>query len=790
VVEPLEKRELLDVAGQKYVAQLYREFLQRQAGTTELSALAALLDQGTSRSQVARIVESSGEYQTVVLKALYPKLLGRPADPDGLSILGHALAGGAAVEQVEATLLGSPEYFQKGGNTTNSGFLDNLFLDTLNRHVDPTGLAAFQQQLAGGTTRQQIAGQILQSAEYQQDLVQADFQRFLHRAADPTAVSAFTSLLQNGGRDEDVNASLTGSDEYYVLQVDPRGTPNQLFVSQAYLDLLHRPVDASALTFWTGQLNAGTLRGDVAHQIETSSEYRGGVVGGLYQKLLGRSADAGAVTAFVNLLASGGTVEQVRATLLGSDEYFQKGGNTTNDGFLDNLFLDTLGRHIDPGALPVFRQQLQAGTSRATVALTILTSVEYRQDFIQSAYQRFLQHAADSGGLSAFTGLLQNGGRDEDVNAALVGSGEYLSRLESAPAFLAPIFAPVGPLAVMPGHQLTVQLQATDPNNLPVMFSLSSMSHVPTGGLDGMGRLTFTPTPAEVGTYTFALIASDGQAQSTQQVTLAVAPDPVTTTRLSGVLQNVNQQPLAGVTMQVNGVKTTTAADGSFLLDFGSSPPQSSDRLQVHGEGIAGSVTYPFVAENLDLLLAHGVFGGVNNVITRPIFLPQVDVASGKKIDPAHDTTVGSSIPNASLLVKAGTLMDTQGNPFTGTLSITQVPTSLTPAALPPNLHPSKVVTIQPGNMTFTTPAPFTMPNDTGFAPGTMMNLWSINPTTGLFAIAGTGQVSADGSVIQPLTGGIHFSSWHFYAPVQITPTDPQQDAMNPNTDCGCDEFG
>ncbi len=52
------------------------------------------------------------------------------------------------------------------------------------------------------------------------------------------------------------------------------------------------------------------------------------------------------------------------------------------------------------------------------------------------------------------------------------------------------------------------------------------------------------------------------------------------------------------------------------------------------------------------------------------------------------------------------------------------------------------------------------------------MNLWSISPVTGEFAIAGQGQVSADGSVINTISGGVHLSSWHFFAPPP-PPTPP-----------------
>jgi hypothetical protein len=56
-----------------------------------------------------------------------------------------------------------------------------------------------------------------------------------------------------------------------------------------------------------------------------------------------------------------------------------------------------------------------------------LSSDEYRTDLIQSYYQRFLNRAADPGGLKTFIGALQSGVSDEQVITAIVGSREYLS---------------------------------------------------------------------------------------------------------------------------------------------------------------------------------------------------------------------------------------------------------------------------------------------------------------------------------------------------------------------------
>ncbi len=130
----------------------------------------------------------------------------------------------------------------------------------------------------------------------------------------------------------------------------------------------------------------------------------------------------------------------------------------------------------------------------------------------------------------------------------------------------------------------------------------------------------------------------------------------------------------------------------------------------------------------------------------------------------------------------AGTLFTQQGTPFSGSLSITEVPPDRTPISLPPNVSPDVVVTIQPGEMTFAVPTPLTFPNRANYPAGTQLDLWSINPTTGTFDVVGKLQVSTDRKTIETISGGIRNSSWHFPGPPSsITPVDSTN-----APGCGC----
>jgi hypothetical protein len=163
--------------------------------------------------------------------------------------------------------------------------------------------------------------------------------------------------------------------------------------------------------------------------IQASPEYRTNLVQSLYKTFLHRSADSSGLTTFTNFLANGGTVEQAEEILTGSPEYFQTRGQGTSDGFLNALYQDAFKRSVDPSGHATFGQALAQGATPAQIAANIFTSIEFRQDLVQSFYQRFLQRTADLGGLSGWLSALQLGTTDEDVLAHIVGSAEYLTRV-------------------------------------------------------------------------------------------------------------------------------------------------------------------------------------------------------------------------------------------------------------------------------------------------------------------------------------------------------------------------
>src|SRR5262249_54438491 len=146
---------------------------------------------------------------------------------------------------------------------------------------------------------------------------------------------------------------------------------NQRFLSQLYLDLLHRPIDAAGRAAFGAYLGQGGSRQLVAQAILASREYQMLVVRSLYSSLLRREADPSGLSAFADFLGAGGTVAQVRAVMLSSQEYYQGRAGSTNDGFVAALYRDALNRAVDPGGRQAFGQALVAGVSRFTVAAVV-----------------------------------------------------------------------------------------------------------------------------------------------------------------------------------------------------------------------------------------------------------------------------------------------------------------------------------------------------------------------------------------------------------------------------------
>ena len=204
---------------------------------------------------------------------------------------------------------------------------------------------------------------------------------------------------------------------------------DQSYVTQLYQDLLGRSPDPGGLNTFTTALDQNTMtRTQVVTAMLTSDEGRTHEIEDLYQGLLDRQADPTGLSQSLSFLDSGGTLQQVRAVIVGSDEYFQSRSSSSNDNFLSNLYQNALGRAVDPVGQSLAGQALTAGMDRSKVAAVVFNSAEGQQFLVQSYYTSLLNRTADSVGMADSTAVLAAGGNEEQIIIAIAASDEYFNR--------------------------------------------------------------------------------------------------------------------------------------------------------------------------------------------------------------------------------------------------------------------------------------------------------------------------------------------------------------------------
>jgi uncharacterized repeat protein (TIGR01451 family) len=309
-------------------------------------------------------------------------------------------------------------------------------------------------------------------------------------------------------------------------------TPNQAFVAAAYLDLLHRPADLlpadNDAAGWVADLDAANAtdlnspslwaRARVAQTVESSDEYRGGVIQGMYHDLLHRSASPGEIDMWLHHTAFAGAA-QIEADILGSTEYFNLRGGLSNAAFLDAIYRDVLNRPLDqtgaqtwmpllppsalePGvidALGTLSPDTQRD-ARTAITLQIVQSAESDDLLVGGLYQQLLHRQADAPGVQGFVASMQltgGGGTGEPietVRAAIIGSDEYFSLIGGTSRSTATLTQSV-PLAT----DLSATLSSPPPLSVNTPFGIIAAATVngeSAVGLNGEpARLSVVSTP-------------------------------------------------------------------------------------------------------------------------------------------------------------------------------------------------------------------------------------------------------------------------------------------------------
>ncbi len=209
------------------------------------------------------------------------------------------------------------------------------------------------------------------------------------------------------------------------VPVAPGNDANAAWLSQVYKDLLGRTIDPGGLAYWESLLDQPFVtRFQVAYGIASSLEYKVHFIQVQYLHYFGTLPDPLTLSSQLQLMLNGGTDEITKATMLGSPTLFQLTGSNRAQ-FINFLYLDLLGRPVDPAALLVSSTALATGLTNGQLAIDVAVTPEAQTATVARYYQTLLRQSADAAGLTYYSNLLQRGLRDEVVIASLVSSDEY-----------------------------------------------------------------------------------------------------------------------------------------------------------------------------------------------------------------------------------------------------------------------------------------------------------------------------------------------------------------------------
>ncbi len=195
-----------------------------------------------------------------LVQGFYNNVLGRAGDPGGINTWVGALEEGIATAQVVAAFWNSTEHRQDEVNSDYQYYLG--------RSESPAEQQGWVNQLQSGQTENNVVLQFLSSAEYSQlhvsnaDFVNALYLQILGRAADPGGFNSFVASLAAGTSRLDVAADILFSSE-----------ANSLAINSYYLIALDRQGAAAEIEYWLQFADAGLPLENIAQDFLASSEY-------------------------------------------------------------------------------------------------------------------------------------------------------------------------------------------------------------------------------------------------------------------------------------------------------------------------------------------------------------------------------------------------------------------------------------------------------------------------------------------------------------------------------------
>jgi hypothetical protein len=208
----------------------------------------------------------------------------------------------------------------KQAGTPDERFIARLYQDLLNRAAEQGGLDFWSGLLAIGTSRGSIVLGIEGSQEYQTNLVNDLYRKYLQRAASPAELASGLAAVRAGTSVEALATPILASPEYFQVR---GGNTIDGYLTVLYQDLLGRAIDAGARQNFGALLAAGHSRDSIVLIIFNSNEYLDKVVDNIFSTYLGRNAEPGGLQHWVAAKQAGILDQVILAAILGDATFHE-----------------------------------------------------------------------------------------------------------------------------------------------------------------------------------------------------------------------------------------------------------------------------------------------------------------------------------------------------------------------------------------------------------------------------------------------------------------------------------
>lgn len=226
------------------------------------------------------------------------------------------------------------------------------------------------------------------------------------------------------------SAPVTFSAMSNVLAFGALASGNHSYVHAAAHDLGGSHLTTSQVNAVAAKLNGATLtRTGYAQQLVGSLAWRQDEAERIFYAYLRRGLDPSGRTYYAEKIRTGTKLNTIRATVLGSSEYFRNRASNTNSLYIDAVYFDVLHRLPDPGGKAYWLGRLNNGVPRQELATKILNTDEPVREFIRYHFRDLLGRDPLVAEFDAWKVAVRDQAAGErNLQVSLVGSIDYLGR--------------------------------------------------------------------------------------------------------------------------------------------------------------------------------------------------------------------------------------------------------------------------------------------------------------------------------------------------------------------------